>query len=141
MADNPLETIELELAILMRRIIALTSDKRFGSLERSGYLLLRQISIYGSAGVKALADEFNLDISTVSRQVAALEHKGYVYRIPDPTDGRAYALQITEPGIQELEESRQARMEHIAALIEAWPEDERQMFGQLLAKFNRSIVD
>jgi DNA-binding MarR family transcriptional regulator len=136
--EQVLETIELELAILTRRV---TSIAIIGSLDRSAYLLLRQISENGAAGVKALADEFHLDISTVSRQTAALEQKGYVYRIPDPIDGRAYSLQITENGAKELNDNRLARLERIAKRLNDWSEDERQQFGYLLTKFNRSFVE
>ncbi|MNI16880.1 MarR family protein [compost metagenome] len=140
MNENPLETIELELAILTRRITSLTHDKKIGSLDRSAYLLLHQISAHGSAGVKALADEFRLDISTVSRQTAALEQKGYVSRVPDPLDGRAYFLQITDAGLSELNENKKARLDRISNLLKSWPEEEQQQFGQLLLKFNRTFL-
>jgi DNA-binding MarR family transcriptional regulator len=134
------ETIELEMAILVRRINSITSDKRVGNLDRSAYLLLHQISTHGSAGVKTLADEFHLDISTVSRQAAALEHKGYITRVPDPLDGRAYSLQITELGTKELIETKQARLARIKELLRGWPEEECVTFGNLLTKFNRTFV-
>jgi len=136
MDENSLETIELELAILIRRLSSFTA---VGSLDRSAYLLLRQISSHGSAGVKALSEEFSLDISTVSRQAAALEQKGYVDRIPDPLDGRAYSLQITELGAKELLENKAARMTGIADLLKNWSDEECEMFGQLMKKFNRTF--
>ncbi|WP_248929701.1 MarR family winged helix-turn-helix transcriptional regulator [Paenibacillus hamazuiensis] len=140
MKEPSLETIELEMAILFRRITSITDNKRYGNLDRSAYLLLHQISSHGSAGVKTLADEFHLDISTVSRQAAALEAKGYVYRIPDPTDGRAYSLQITELGARELRECKEARLARFAELLKNWSEDECRTFGQLLEKFNRTFL-
>lgn len=139
MNQQAVETIEFELAILIRRVTSLSTVKKFGSLDRSAYLLLHQIDAHGSAGVKALADEFHLDISTVSRQTAALEQKGYVYRVPDPADGRAYSLRITQIGSKELFDYKQARVARIAELLESWSEDERRQFGQLLSKFNRSV--
>ena len=138
MDKQSLSTIEIEMAILVRRVTSMANEKRFGNLDRSGYLLLHQISSHGSAGVKALADEFHLDISTVSRQVTALEQKGYVNRTPDPSDGRAYSFQITESGTKELHAARQARMMRIEELLEDWSEEERSLFGQLLTKFNRT---
>jgi DNA-binding MarR family transcriptional regulator len=141
MNDHSLETIELELAILIRRVTSITTDKKFGNLDRSAYLLLHQISAHGSAGVKALADEFHLDISTVSRQTAALEQKGYVRRIPDPVDGRACSLQITELGTKELLACKKARLARITKLLENWSDEERKLFGQLLTKFNRTFID
>ncbi|MDD9268178.1 MarR family winged helix-turn-helix transcriptional regulator [Paenibacillus sp. GCM10023248] len=141
MTNHPAETIELELSILMRRFLAVTANGRIGSLDRSAYLLLHQISSHGSAGVKALAEEFHLDISTISRQTAALEQKGLVYRIPDPQDGRAYSLQITETGTKELALNKQARFERVADFLKNWSLEDQQQFGALLHKFNRTFVE
>jgi DNA-binding MarR family transcriptional regulator len=139
MDAHSLECIELEMAILVRRITSISSHKKFGNLDRSAYLLLHQISAHGSAGVKALSDEFHLDISTVSRQAAALELKGYVYKIPDPLDGRAYSFQITDSGTKELIAYKQARTARIMELLEDWTDEECLKFGQLLKKFNRTF--
>jgi DNA-binding MarR family transcriptional regulator len=139
MYEQSLETIELELAILIRRSTSVSSNKKLGNLDRSAYLLLRRIAHRGAAGVKVLAGEFQLDISTISRQAAALEQKGYLYRIPDPLDGRAYSLQITEVGTREYKEHKQARLERLEELINDWSEEEREIFGQLLKKFNQSF--
>lgn len=139
MDERSLETIELELAILVRHITSIASQRKNGNLDRSAYLLLHQISAHGSAGVKALADEFRLDISTVSRQVAALEQKGYVYRTPDPSDGRACSFQITELGAKELVEYKQARLARVKEKLKEWPDEECKRFGELLRKFNRTF--
>jgi DNA-binding MarR family transcriptional regulator len=138
--EQPLESIELELAILIRRLSSITTYNKIGSLDRAGYLLLHQISAHGSAGVKALADEFHLDISTVSRQAAALEQKGFVARVPDPSDGRAYYLQITGDGMEQLKENRHVRLALLAGLMENWSQEELSQFGELLAKFNQTVV-
>ncbi|MEH7013146.1 MarR family transcriptional regulator [Neobacillus niacini] len=132
MNEHLLEIIELELAILIRR----TTTKKTGKLERSAYLLLHQINYHGAAGVKALAEEFDLDISTVSRQAAALEQKGYVNRVPDPVDGRAYTFQITDIGIKELLEEKQNRKARVGEVVKNWSDKEKQVFGELLKKFN-----
>lgn len=139
MDKRSIEVIALELAILARRVTSMTTYRKNGSLDRSAYLLLHQITTHGCAGVKALAEEFNLDVSTVSRQAAALEQKGYVVRVPDPMDGRAFTLQITDLGMNELTEYRQERVARMKELLQAWPEDERVEFGRLLAKFNRTF--
>lgn len=135
MDKQALDRIEIELAILYRRI----SNRKHGNLDRSAYLLLHQINTYGAAGVKTLADEFHLDVSTVSRQTASLEQKGYVSRTPDPSDRRAYFLQITELGRRELLESKKSRTERIEHLIRDWSEEEQRIFGDLLAKLNRTF--
>ncbi|RCX23594.1 DNA-binding MarR family transcriptional regulator [Fontibacillus phaseoli] len=135
MDEQALDTIEVELAVLYRRI----SNRKHGNLDRSAYLLLHQINLNGAVGVKALADEFHLDVSTISRQTAALEQKGYVTRTADPADRRAYFLQITELGIQELKQSKKARTERIEQLIRDWTEEEKNIFGELLTRLNRTF--
>ncbi|NRF96214.1 MarR family transcriptional regulator [Paenibacillus frigoriresistens] len=139
MNKQSLESLEIEMAILVRRLTSLTSDKKIDNLDRSAYLLLHQISTHGCAGVRTLADAFQLDISTVSRQAAALEQKEYVYRIPDPQDRRAYALQITDLGNQELVEYKQARSDRLKEVLKDWSDEECQAFAQLLKKFNLAI--
>lgn len=106
MDEQSLEELEVELSILIRRVTHTSSHKKTSSLDRSAYLLLHEIVTAGPAGVKALAIEFQLDVSTVSRQAAALEQKGYLLRIPDETDGRAYTLQITETGLEEFQKEK-----------------------------------
>jgi DNA-binding MarR family transcriptional regulator len=133
---NSLEILEYELAILVRRVTSMANEKKFGNLDRSAYLLLHQITAHGSAGVKALANKFNLDISTVSRQVAALEQKGYVHRTPDPSDGRAQLFQVTELGCQEFTHAKQERMARVEERLKNWSDEDRFLFAELLKKFN-----
>ncbi|AEG59745.1 MarR family winged helix-turn-helix transcriptional regulator [Desulforamulus ruminis] len=140
MDEHSLAMIELELTILLRRASFITHHHRAGNLDRSAYLLLHQIITHGSAGIKALADEFRLDISTVCRQAAALEQKGYVYRIPNPVDGRAYSLQITDSGIKAYDQHRQARLARITDIVKDWSDEDCEMFGRLLRKYNRSVI-
>ncbi|NIK79169.1 DNA-binding MarR family transcriptional regulator [Paenibacillus castaneae] len=140
MDEHALETIEFEMALMLRLITSMTTYQKIGNLDRSAYLLLQQITHLQSAGIKALSDEFHLDISTVSRQAAALEQKGYVVRVPDPLDGRAYYLQVTELGTKELLENKEFRRKKLTELLQDWSDEEREMFGQLMKKFNRTFI-
>ncbi|WP_347834936.1 MarR family transcriptional regulator [Gracilibacillus sp. JCM 18860] len=91
MSQPSLELIEKEITDFIRRIVI--SEKRNDQLERSAYIILRILSSNGpSGGVKSLAEALQLDISTISRQAAALESKSYVQRIPNPQDKRAYFI-------------------------------------------------
>ena len=141
LCEHSLETIQFELATLVRYITSVSPDKRNSDLDRSGYLLLHNISFRGSAGVKTLANEYHLDISTVSRQAAALEAKGYVYKIPDPMDKRAYFYEITESGTKELGKYRAERVNNLKKLLNGWSDEERQQLGELLKKFNYAFAD
>ncbi|GAA3318448.1 hypothetical protein GCM10020331_021280 [Ectobacillus funiculus] len=57
-----------------------------------------------------------------------------MYRVPDPLDGRAYSLQITDLGKKELNEYKQARLVRFEELLKDWSDEEREVFGQLLKK-------
>ena len=141
MDEQSLEELEVELSILIRRVTHTSSHKKTSSLDRSAYLLLHEIVTAGPAGVKALAIEFQLDVSTVSRQAAALEQKGYLLRIPDETDGRAYTLQITETGLEEFQKEKKFRKSRVAEVTKVWTEEERETFAKLLKKYNQSAMN
>ncbi|MGN7853870.1 MULTISPECIES: MarR family winged helix-turn-helix transcriptional regulator [unclassified Exiguobacterium] len=137
MSQQALETIELELAILIRRLTTATADNR--NLDRASYLLLRQLADSGKVGVKTLARELQLDVSTVSRQAAALDQKQLVEKVKDPTDGRAFFYHITDKGQEELTIYRTARLASIERLLMDWPSDDAEDFGRLLQQFNRAL--
>ncbi|GIP50592.1 MarR family protein [compost metagenome] len=139
--EKSLETIELEMAVLYRRITTATASGKYGNLDRSAYLLLHRIGAHGAVGVKSLADEYQLDISTVSRQTAALEQKGYVRRIPDPADRRAFFLEITELGAEEYAVYKEGRLTRIRELLSDWAEEETEIFAALLQKFNHALLN
>ncbi|WP_347861509.1 MarR family transcriptional regulator [Salimicrobium sp. PL1-032A] len=135
MSDESVELIERQITDFVRRIV--TTEQREGRMERSAYILLRQLS-YGPAGVKTLAEHLHLDISTVSRQASALVEKAYVEKLPNPEDKRSYFYRITRLGSEELEGNRRERFERLQEMLDGWTEEEQEMFGRLLARYNRT---
>lgn len=140
MDKKSLETIELEMAILVRRVTSAKLEKG-RNLDRSAYLILHQVFTRGASGVKALADEFQLDVSTVSRQAAVLEQKELLYKVPDPLDGRAYFYEITDQGKRELNIYKEARLTNISKMLKEWTDEEKEHFGHLLQKFNQALSE
>ncbi|MEN1966711.1 MarR family transcriptional regulator [Lentibacillus sp. N15] len=137
MDKDSLKNIEHEVTVFVRRIVL--SDKQHRRLERSAYVILRQLSIQGPAGVKSLAENLHLDISTISRQAAALEKRNYVEKIPNPEDGRSYFYRITEPGVHELDENKQRRYQKLEAALSDWSDEEKRTFADLLKKYNQTV--
>ncbi|SDW95970.1 MarR family winged helix-turn-helix transcriptional regulator [Paenibacillus sp. CF384] len=137
-----LHRIEHELAIFMRRAEAARIAYFTNTgLDRSTYLLLRRLIDHGPLGIKALADTFQLDISTASRQTASLEAKGYVERTVDPKDARVSLLQATSTGREMLLKVRQLRQTFFTDVLKDWTEEESALFGELLERFNRTVED
>ena len=55
--------------------------------------------------VSALAREFNMTKPTISDAVKMLSKKELIRKIPSPTDGRAYNMQLTTKGIEVVEQT------------------------------------
>ena len=75
----------------------------------------------------------------MTRQVQDLERSGLAFRSKDPTDGRAFILDLTASGRDVLERTRDHRRERLAKALADWPEAELSDLGRLLRRFNRSI--
>ncbi len=85
--------------------------------------------------VSALAEAVHVDVSTVSRQVSTLVDLGLVERGPDPDDGRAQALSVTDEGRELLMAIREGRERWIATLLTDWSDDDVRHFTDHLARF------
>lgn len=139
---NPVEVIEYELTTFIRRAVYVdNSDNKIGNLERAAYLLLRQLEEFGPARVKALAEAFKLDISTLSRQAAALEAKKLIVRSSDPSDGRVSLFSITELGKEKLKADKELRLQRYQSMVQNWTTEEKEMFGKLLERMNEAFFD
>lgn len=86
------------------------------ALDRSAYALLVRLADHPSR-IGALADIVGLDVSTVSRQVDALEQAGLAHRTRDPTDRRGWLVVIDPAGRRALDAHRQARREIFQELL------------------------
>ncbi|WP_233569824.1 MarR family winged helix-turn-helix transcriptional regulator [Falsibacillus albus] len=139
--NNHIPFIEHELAIFVRRAEATRiANLKYQDIERSTYLLLLHLEENGPMGIKSLADAFQLDLSTLSRQTSSLEAKGYVKRTANPQDARVNLLSITDIGQGQLSEVRELRQEFYSRLLMDWNDEDQEKFGELLQKFNQTVV-
>ena len=60
-------------------------------------------------------------------------------REPDPSDGRASLLAITDAGREVCERVRTLRRELLAAAVAAWTDSELDTFAGLLSRFNGAL--
>lgn len=138
--DNTLQLLQQEMAIFIRRAeAARIAYLREHDCDRSTYLLLHHLKKNGPVGIKALSKSLQLDISTASRQITALETKGFVERTSDPKDARVSLLQLSEEGSSFLRRAKELRHQFFTLLLEDWSQAEREQFGQLLQKFNQTV--
>lgn len=136
------ERLQHEVALFARR----AEQTRLGgvgrarnSMDRAAYLLLNRLDGQGPMGVKALAEGMGIDSSTVTRQVAPLVEAGLVKRTSHPEDGRAVVLALSPRGRARLDEVRASRRELMALVTGDWTEQERELFCDLLTRFNIAL--
>jgi DNA-binding MarR family transcriptional regulator len=140
--DAVLDTIETQVAMLMRLGEATrraTELKPHRALDRSAYVILRLLQAAGPLNVSALADRLNLDGSTVTRQVTALEKDGLVQRTPDPTDGRGTVIAPTGSGLAQVDAVRKARREVYDVVLGDWSADDRAQLAAVLERLTGTL--
>lgn len=137
------EQLEAELALLWRRVRRLSIDlarQVDEGLEAAAYGLLGLLADGGDVRAADLAERLGLDKSTVSRQVTQMESLGLIQRVPDPQDGRARLLHITDAGRARVQQLRGARGRWLGAALEDWPNADVDVLAVLLKRLNESLA-
>jgi len=139
-----LERLQHQVALFARR----AEQTRLGgvgkarnSMDRAAYLLLNRLDQEGPMGVKALAEAMGIDSSTVTRQVAPLVDTGLVKRTSHPEDGRAVVLALSPRGRGRLDDVRDSRRRLMSQVTEEWTTHEREVFTDLLVRFNLALAE
>jgi DNA-binding MarR family transcriptional regulator len=130
MSDSWHADHDLPLVGLLAEIKGAVSDELYGRLQEAGYGDIRPahgcvfgfIESTGGARLTALADRSGLTKQAVGEAVADLERLGYVERVPDPGDGRAKIIRLSERG------------------REAWVEAE-EIFADIERRFAAEVGD
>ena len=134
-----------ELARLMRVMHAFKAQATAGTgpdaRERAAHVLLFPLTRLGPLRQGALAELVHADPSTVSRHVTLLVERGLVHRVADAQDGRASRLVVTPAGQAALEQLRDERNAHLAAVTAGWAPDELRGFTAQLQRFVQDLTD
>ncbi len=135
--DKSLEKLELELAMMVRRLRnAAAEGDEAKHLRRASYFILLIISDKGPMSVKDMAEQLHLDISTISRQAGDLSKKDILRKVPSEKDRRSYDYEMTEKGREIFTSNRHGRQERFHKMIDQWEVGEIEEFARLLKKFN-----
>ncbi|SHE87008.1 DNA-binding transcriptional regulator, MarR family [Seinonella peptonophila] len=139
MSEN-LNQIDHEIVMLMLRAdFKKALDRNKESLERSSYLILKELMESRVRGLSELAEHFQLDLSTISRQIRILEKNNYIRRFVHPQDARIKLIEITKNGIEVLQKTQKKRLKAYHELTHDWTSEEVTMFAQLLTRLNRAM--
>src|SRR3954469_11965345 len=120
------------LVRLGRHISARAAAQIYGDLPSFGWTLLVPLERDGEQRCSALAALAGVDVSVVSRQVAALERAGYVQRRPAPGGGRASLFRLTPAASAALAATRAERLHWAADALSGWDAQDAERLGALL---------
>jgi DNA-binding MarR family transcriptional regulator len=141
-SQDPLDTVEHELAVLLRRARAFSTQlaREFHpDLDSTAYALMTWLDDVGSARLTDLAAYFGVGKPTMSRQIQLLEQVDLVTRTADQTDRRAQTLSLTPHGAAQLHQVRDARRDRFRTLLAPWPSQDVAELGTLLGRLNRTM--
>lgn len=115
-----------ELYLMGRAIKVSLTRSEDERLLAGGLGVLVTLEEHGPCRQGDLAASMCLSPSALSRHVAELVAEELLTRHPDPTDGRATVLHITDHGRALLRRIRVKRAEVMAALLEDWGDDDAE---------------
>lgn len=136
--------LEQELAVLVRRVRRVIGQRARSvhpDLQPVSYLILGYLARSEPLRAVDLCGVFDMDKGAVSRQVQHLLDLGLVDRTPDPEDGRATLISVSEEGRDRLGDVAQHRRKLVAERLSDWSPDELDHLATLLSRYNTALAD
>ncbi|MDX6273077.1 MAG: hypothetical protein QOJ92_287 [Frankiales bacterium] len=144
-SDEVLRQLELGLYGVTKAFLGKKVDtRRLGlpvDLDRAGAYALFRMAALGAARLSEVAAHLDLDLSTVSRHVAAFEAAGLVTRSVDSEDARARRVELTDLGREVVAAVSGERRQRLAAALKRWPAADRRQLAELLARLTEDLRD
>ncbi len=138
-----MEHVVKELGLLLRSLKGLhqTVLAEAGlKVETPAAAVLATLEAHGQVRPSHVAELLSLDLSSVSRQVAALEREGWISRERDPADSRAALLELSDEGRTVLARLRRAQVEHLSRRLPGWTDAELEHFAASLQRFRDDLT-
>ncbi|HRC41648.1 MarR family winged helix-turn-helix transcriptional regulator [Nostocoides sp.] len=135
-ATSPEDAIGLQLIRVAKliRTVRTQAPRAHPAVDGNAYPLLFNL-FGGPVRISSLAERAHVEISTVSRAIAGLERAGIIERVPDPDDGRAHLVSLTDAGREALEAIQAQRTAWFTQLLADWSEQDVAQLLHLLTRF------
>lgn len=134
--------LEHEVGVLIRRVRRVIHERARAvhpDLQPASYLLLAHLAETGPLRSSAVAESLGVDKGAVSRQVQHLVELDLVARTPDPDDGRATLLSVTDGARRRLADVARQRRRLLDERLGEWSEDELTELVSSLARYNATL--
>ena len=140
--DVALHSIEREVGALIRRVRRVIGERAHAvhpDLQPSAYLVLTYLDEQDDVRSSKLVEHLGIDKGAISRQISSLVDLGLVERIPDPEDGRATRLRLTDDAKARLEAVRVRRWGRFGERLSGWSDDDLESFAATLQHYNEAL--
>lgn len=103
-----------------------------------GYVLLNIDPEKGTPATK-IAPQLGLEARSLTRILKSMEEKKLIYKQADEVDKRSVRIMLTKEGLAKREVSRQTVRQFNKKVREAIPQDQLQVFFQVIGQLNELI--
>lgn len=141
-ADEAIAQVEQQFAVMFSRVKSDMRDRAFRvhpDLQPLSYNIARLLVRGGPARPSTIAEELNIDKSTMSRQVHLLDELGFITRQPDADDGRAALLEATPEAIERVEAVNAVDRARLYDSLRDWDAPDLVKLGELLGRLNQLL--
>ncbi|MFI7482755.1 MarR family winged helix-turn-helix transcriptional regulator [Kocuria sp. M1R5S2] len=129
----------LELQRVMKRLTKSEPGRR--ALSPTSIALLYYLIGSGPSRATVMAAETGLGPSGLSRQLAGLDDSGLVERTPDPEDGRAALVSITDRGREQVRAVLEEDAHSLASRLEDWDEERARASRSAINEITTVFLD
>jgi len=139
---HSLGRLEHEFGVVLRRVKRVLAERARAvhpDLPPSSYLMLNYLEESGPCRSSAMAELFAMDKGAISRQVQHLADLGLVERTPDPADGRAALLAVTDEARRRMAQVQRDRRRWLDERLGDWSDDDLLAFVDTLSRYNASL--
>jgi DNA-binding MarR family transcriptional regulator len=140
--DQALHSIEREVGALIRRVRRVIGERARSvhpDLQPSAYLILTYLDDEDDVRSSRLVENFGIDKGAISRQISSLAELGLVERFPDPEDGRATRIRLTDDAKARIEAVSESRWGRFGQRLADWSDDDLAGFAATLQHYNESL--
>jgi DNA-binding MarR family transcriptional regulator len=142
MADNPYEQRFGFLFSDIARLLGTQFDRRgrdWLPLSRAQCRVALYLSTMGPMSQAKLAETLEVSAMTVARMLDRMEAAGWVVRVPDPDDRRAFLVEVTDKVQGAMGDAMRLGDEIAALAQQGLSEEEKQLLLKMLVKIRGNL--
>ena len=140
--STSLTTAEQLLAVmpLLNRIMAVELRQETGDDTTMPQFRVLSYLVEEPLTMSAIARKRHVSFQSAGELVQALVERGWVVRMPDPTDRRQSLLHLTDVGLAQYERAQRHMLERLASFMDQLDENEKTTIQQALQSLHRVLV-